>query len=1140
MSLKDKLIKAAFGKLTLEIEKYKGFLKKPATLLALKTAAFSLLNILLSQLKDVISKKFTDDEALSYVKNNRDLQKLWGLIGQDVEESYLNEILLLCENPNYYEQDFENFLKSLDGKNLSGEDYINLFNNSDEFDRKTSNYKKSTEMANAISKITEVAPWAFMVYVIGLKIKEFLSQNEDPSPYRGKYLQRLIRIISSILKQRIQDEKNAVKGVKEAAKSISEKERKQIESILKSLKSLDAIIVGSLLASAVYLRNRKLLQSKSLESFREIHSAQLCEMVTEPEIPEIVPVPLNENLTTCPVDLDDNLVPHIPIELSDLSCEIPLGQDSSITEGSQPDIATKALYENTSSVNFNILVKAGDTLRVNVPMATYDGDKVYPTVNGVVEKVEPNKIYVENISDPDQTYLEEVITKMNDAYKELNDTKFFLIDFYIPSWYPVMLKFSPLIDGSLSIQESLLLFYKTGGVKKRWDGIQSDFEKQKKDWDKRNKDIAKDSKVKAKAEAEKMDDIRVEMNQSEEILFKQLKADAVQGVNESKVTKPDEKEFELIEYYFWLSQKLMAYFDKNTIATTMINKISEFLRERYFTDKYSVDKIKSKINNYCKDLAQGTFFSVTPDFYKILRQKWDESNAQIGQRFTAAEDYLKDLQKNNKKLNDTEKTSLREFILFLFNFSIEIDKLIETKYSTEKTKWTETELEGIWIEQFFASLWKRYDTLPGEIEGYQKELDDIARTFTTYSIIVINDEQYRYYSIGEAACEPPEEDDPYLSPKSKKGYGDISYWLRYCSFATLASVANPATSWSTGIPPPIGPIPFPTVYIPIKAFEVNWGFIVVGLTITGIYPFPWALFVNWSTEHHVPLADPATLVKKEVEALKKELSNQLKEFKKERLKTYLDKVKEDIKFLQEQLSDLQNQKRTLREQKPRRDYSVERKIDIPRYTTDLAKWAEKVVVLDELILTSKKDKMQSEIKYKIIKDAYDGAPIAKNQDAKIQALQNTEEKILSQFDKLDLLIAGIDKFLAPLPIATKPETANFAFTVKNPKPIINMATDIDQNINYGPLNKIMEKFEPKNEDLMKTNYGSALSKTFNNFKGYKTALKAAMPTIIKSDPFPKYENLKPSNLPWMSFLLKEWAPTGAKTYGFPGFPPLPL
>jgi hypothetical protein len=196
--------------------------------------------------------------------------------------------------------------------------------------------------------------------------------------------------------------------------------------------------------------------------------------------------------------------------------------------------------------------------------------------------------------------------------------------------------------------------------------------------------------------------------------------------------------------------------------------------------------------------------------------------------------------------------------------------------------------------------------------------------------------------------------------------------------------------------------------------------------------------------------------------------------------------------------------------------------------------------LDDQIFTTKKDKFVAEEKYKIIKDAYDGSSIAQNPDAKIQALQKTEDNINKQFAKLDVLLSNMDNFLAPLPIATKPETANFAFTVKNPKPIINMAKDIDDNINYGTLDKIIEKFEPKNEDLMKTNYGPALSKTFNNFKAYKTALKVAMPTIIKSDPFPKYENLKPSNLQWMTFLLKEWAPTGAKTYGFPGFPPLPI
>jgi hypothetical protein len=1125
MSLKDKLIKVAFGKFQLSIDKFKGFLKKPATLLALKIAAGVLLSEILSIIQSKLGKSISDKEALDYVKNSRELQKFMGVVGDDLDESYLNEILLTCENPEYYEDDLNDFLKSIEGKDLSGEDYIDLFNKSGEFDIKTKNLKKTKSLLNVISKIEGIAPWAFLVYVLVIKIKEFLEQNENPSPHRGKYLQRIIRVVGSILKQ-----------IPEKSK----KESEYIKMLVGSLKLMDAIVVGSLFASAIYLRNRKAMQKDAIKTFQEIASAQLCEPVTEPTIPEIISIPLIEDLNNCPVDIDDNIVPHIPIEdkLETLSCEIE--QIGDPEEGkSRTEIASKALFENQSSIDLKILVKPGDEIHIDVPMATYDGDKVYPSVSGIIEKIEPNKIYVKDISDS-PTYLEELIVKLNDAYKEQNDTKFFINEFYIPSIYPVMLKYSPLIDGKLSTKESLSLFYKTGGVKKRWDGIKKDFEKQIKDWNKRNKDIAKSDNVKKKAEAEKMDDIRIEMEASEKILFKYLKSDGAKGINESKITKADEKEFELVEFYFLLVSQLLGYFDKNDIATSMINKMSEFLSDRFFIDKYSVDKIKNKINSYCLNLSQGTFFSMPPNFYKILKQKWDNSNLQPGQRFASGEAYLIDLQKNNKKQTDSEKENITKYILFLFNFSIETDKLIAVKYSPEKTKWLQTELEGNWIEDFFASLWKRYDALPKEIISIFNEIEDIAKTFSTYSIININGEQYRWYSIAEDSCEPPEEDDPYLSPKSKKGYGDIGYWLRYCSFATLASVANPATSWSTGLPPPLGPIPFPTVYIPAKAFQTPWGFIVIGLTITGIYPLPLALFVNWSTEHHVPLADPTTLMKREIEALKKELSDQLNQFKKDRLKSYLDKAKEDIKSEETTIKALQNEKTKIKLEKPKRDRSIEPKKDMPRYSRDLLAWTEKRNTNTEVILSSKKSKASLEVKYKIIKVAYDGGSIGKNPDAKIQALQNTEDKINKQFDNLDKLIDNRDSFVAPLPIATKPETANFAFTLKNPKPIIKMASDIDQNINYGPLDKIIEKFEPKNEDLMKTNYGPVSVKTFNNFKAYKTALKVAMPTIIKSDPFPKYENLKPENLPWMTFLSKEWAPTGAKTYGFPGFPPIPI
>jgi hypothetical protein len=1117
MGLKEKLIKEAFGKLQSSIEKFKGFLKKPAVLLALKLAAFILLNKILDELKKQIGKNITDDEALNYVKNHRDLQKLLGEIGNDIDESDLNEIVLACENSDFYAQEFDNFLKSLGDKDLFAEDYINLFNNSDEFDNKVSN---SSKVYQAAYRIAGIAPWLFLTYVIVLKIKDFLNQNETPSPHRGKYLQRLIRSVSSILSQ----------------ERLETNKRKEIQALIGSFKIMDAVISGVLLASLIYVTNRKKLQSTALNSFQEITLSQICEPTPNPSDIEIIPQLFAEQIISCPVDIDDNLVPHFPMEEKNISCEIVQNQDTSIIEGSQPDIATKALFQNNSSTNLNILVKAGDTLSVNVPMATYDGNKIYSSVNGIVELVEPNKIYVQNISDPNQTYLEETINKLNEAYKEQNDTKFFMSEFYLPTIYPVMLKYSPLIDGSLSIKESLSLIYKIGGVKQRWDGIITTFSKQKKSWEKRNKDIAGSDKVKAKAEAEQMGDIKIELDQSEQILFKYLKSDGQNGINQAKITKPDEKEFELIEFYFSLAAQLSSYFDKNNITTAFINKIDEFLRNRFFTDKYSVKKIKDKINAYCKELSEGTFFSIDPNFYDVLRQKWDEANAKVGTRFTAGENYLLDLQKNNKKKIDNEKITIRNYILFLFNFSIEIDKLVETKYSPNKTKWVETELEGNQIEQFFTGLWKRYNALPEEIEVLLKNLDSISSTFATYSIAVINGEQYRLYSIADQSCQPPDEDDPYLSPNTKKKYGDLSYWMRYCAFATLASVANPATSWSTGLPPPIGPTPFPIVYIPIRAFETNWGFIVVGLTITGIYPFPWALFVNWSTEHHVPLADPATLLKKEIEALKKALTDQLSQFKKDRLKTYLDKAKADIKEIENRIINLQNQKRDLQTKKPKRDRSVDTKEDIPRYMSALYLWTTDMTSLSEQILIDKKDKVQFEIKYKIIKDAYAGSSIAQNPDPKIQALQKTQDQIDKQFAKLDTLLANMDKFLAPLPIATKPETANFAFTLKNPKPIIKMAADIDQNVNYGPLNAIIDKFELKNEDLMKSNYGPALSKSFNNFKAYKAALKAAMPTIIQSDPFPKWENLKPSNLPWMTFLLKEWAPTGKTCYGFPGFP----
>jgi len=941
MSLKDKLIKAAFGKLQKSIGKFKGFLKKPAVLLALKIAAFTLLNKLIDQLRKQIGRNVTDEEALNYVKNNRDLQKLLGEINNDIDESYLNEIVLACENPEYYENDINNFLKSLGDKDLSAEDYINLFNNSDEFDNKTSNSAKAFQAA---SKIMGIVPWLFLTYVLVLKIKEFFEQNDLPSPRRGKYIQRLIRNVSSLIKQGLKDEKKALKG---SFKKIDLKaERKQAEALLKSLKLMDAVISGALLASLVYLNNRKKLQKESIATFQEMSASQICEVVPDAGDPEITPVPLPDTFS-CPVNLDENIVPHIPIEVKmedGISCEVEQDEDPSINEGSRPDIASKALYQNDSSLNMNILVKEGDTIDIRSFMATYNGDKIYPTVNGIVEKVESNKIYVKDIMDPEQTYLEELIKKSQDLYTELNDTKMFLKNYYVNSLLPSLLSVSITDDASANPTKNIFT-----GVTDEYAAARKAYSQANDIFEKKVKDITGKDNVEKNAKNETLNVIKEQLEEQEKIFYDRLTLIGNAAINKSKITLAKASEFSLFEYYaLTLGEPLNSLSDASKIEISFRDIINEFARRRYVIDSYSKkileDKINDRIKSIEKGISTGNWFKKANEVYSANKKLQD------------LKDWLQSLADKNNKLNASEKTAAVNGVMFLFEFYLNVDQIVQ-KYNILKkdtNKKTETVKEGNEILKFTENLWKRYSQLQEDIAFVSKELDNISLTFTTYSIQVINGEQYRFYCIADPSCEPPDEDDPYLSPKSKKGYGDIAYWFKYCSFATLASVVNPATSWSTGFPPPIGPIPFPTVYIPAKAFQTNWGIIVVGLTITGIYPFPWALFVNWSTEHHVPLADPTAVIKREIETLRKELTDQLSQFKKERLKSYLEKAKEDIKIIEGNLKGLQDQKRTIKSEKPKRDRSIKPAEDLDRYAKELYQWTLTMSTLEEQILVTKR------------------------------------------------------------------------------------------------------------------------------------------------------------------------------------------
>jgi len=1147
--ISDIIKKFLYGNFNKAIKSDKEFFDKPKALLALKIASLAILNPLLNQLKSLLQKKaiallnkkfsqnFTDDDILDYVKNDRLLQRVIKFSSNDLDETIVSEIVLECENPDYFQNS-----PLLD--QLEGDDFLKIAQQQSDFDNKVQKFDLSG-LNETLNKIKGTLPWVFLVYTIILKVKEFLNQSEHPSPYRGKYLQRQLRIVAAILqeeKQKLQNlkpnldkEKEALSNLKSEAKEGAKEIGQQIDVMIAALKSLDAIIVASLLAASIYIANRKKYQKSSTEAFAENLGSLVCDAeIVTPDV-SVISKPFDISAFSCPIETDDVAAVHEPIELKlDITrleaCDLePTAPELVIDAKDSNEIAVKAIIDNQSSKNFNILVTKDQTVTTRTPLGTLGGSRVYSPVDGIVAKILNNQIYLDDISDPENTYLEELMIQSQDLYRELNDTKFFLKDYYVNSQFPVMLRESPLIDASLSAAERLRIVYPTGGISKRWEKAIKDVDKAKENYEKKVQDITGQKNVEAKAKNEQLYKIKEEIDKQDDTFYKRLNVIAGEALNQSSVTLPKESEFALLEYYFDLYGKILDNFDQDSkVITPFRDELYKIIIERFFVDKWNEAKLAGRINDYCKDLAAGKFFQQLPDFAKEMKNRYKQG--------ADVEAYVKSLGTKNTKLTEDQKGDLVRRIMFMFNFSLEIAQMIENKYETKLNKYKATEHEANYIDTYCKNLWKRYDEIPKELEEVSKQIDDLGNSLTTYSIIDIDDEKYRFYGIGkERTCPNPEDED---FTASEYGFGDMRYWLKYCAIATLIGVTNPAQSWSTGLPPPIGPIPFPVVYIPIKAFALNWGFIVIGISITGIYPFPWVLFANLSSEYHVPIADPATIIRKNVEALKKPLTKGLKEFKQVTLKGYLEKTKGEIENVTVEIDEVTERKRLHKLEKPKRDRTIEDSEVI--YVKQLAAWTEKNLVLTERIATLKMNRFTLETKYKIVYEAYSGSSVKDFPDPTIKAIQKSEEALNNQFAKLDQLIASIDPMLAPLPISTKPNSANFAFTIKNPKPVIKIADELNDNVNNNVLNPIIEKFKIKGEDFMSRNFNNKMQNSIINWKKYKTTLTAAMPTIVTKDPFPKYQNLKLTNLPWIAFLFKDFTPTGAKTYGFPGFSPFPV
>ena len=1093
--------------------KQKLFFDKPISFKLLTATIVAALEGFADGMKDKLLSVVGDidlDDIIAlgiYLKNSPEIAALFKKANNDLSEETLGSLLLQCEILNDSTLDDANKKVALDklqkgflGKNLDDlKDFIG--NLSEAFN----------DFMELIGPYTGIA--LFLYYIIKLSI-DLLTNTEFPSPYRTKYIQKLIRMGLDMLK--------------EIANSAIDAVSNAIDSIKNVFNGVDELLITMAIATALYLYNRVKFQKASEEEL----SKNLCPDLGLSLANIVVDISTGSiNLDSLPLVCnfrkeDNVIVPKEPIEskIENFTCELSVEEDEVQIEAIlRENLATKAIIVNKTENVFKYEVDKGEKVTDKTVIATLSGLPVISPINGKVVSLSDSSIVLSDISDSSQPYLTQTIKELNAAYQEQNEIKMFVKDWQVKSLYPVMVSRSADVDTSANIDPLTVIdigmLDKYDFFKKYWN------EKILGSYNKNIQTITGEDNVNKNAKDETLHIIKEQVEEEEKIVNNYLRRVSKQAIDVARTTKPMQSDYQLIDYYIVeLSSALNSIKDPSGLTLEYKNKINEFTNQRYVIDGYKPEKIESKANQYFDKLEKGTTNN------KWFQKGLDKYNER--KKLSDVKSWLENI-KNPDKLEDYEKTELIAKLMYLYEFYLNI-KTNNVKYKDLKEADNKQQAikEGNYIFDFFGNLWKRFDALPKEISNLEKRIESLA-LFTGYSTSEINSQEYRIYVIPDKnnKCKGPDR-DPNLGGATETDLGSMKYWLKYCSFATLASLG---TGWAIGWLGPPFPIPFPTIYIPIKPITTPYGFIVLGLTITGIWVFPMVLMVNYSSEYALPIFDPTTLLKGTIEGIKNTLSEIVINLKNVTFTAYLENISTSINDLQPEINSVDEQIKNHRIERPPRTKAFEK---------EQAIWNAENAKLKAELTELKLKKWGEEKKFKIVYEAATlGTAVAGSTttatDAALKKIGDTEKFVSAQFDKLDGLVEKINLTIAPLPITLQPNTANFGLTLKNPKPIINMASELNDNVDTTKLDNITKPFELDNEKLM----------TSGGLEGYKYdkmlgAISAAslIPGLapIKKDPFPAYEKLKLKNFQWQKFLFTDFAPTGSKTYGFPGQPPLPI
>lgn len=1080
---------------------------------------------------------------------------------------------------------------SSSASSLSGNDFLKFAQEESDFDTQTEgfNTEKDLPKINDWSKnLRNSLPWIFLIIAIIIGMKEWLNQNERPSKYRTKAFSKRIRLIGALLKSSPNSTGNSTSG------------------LITIVKSLDAVLGAISIAVLIYEANRKTLQEESLKELNLTCKSMLCPPTTVTPAFTINPDAGNNNTNnnagniqqgagstspvniptsldnfSCPIPTDNFIVPKEPFEnaANSFSCPVPIPtfQTSPELSASAPplsDTATKAIYKYYGSETLTWIVKPKQSVTEKSILflkgSGKNQQKIYSDVIGKVLSIDKTKkeLVIENIKDPTLDDLDKDIKSFSDAMLEQTETDLFIKDWYIRTLLPPMLKVA-VRDPSASG-----ILYPIGGIESKYQNVLDEGENAKDRYEQKAQDQLSGNKVQEAAENGKTDTIKKTLDNLNAAYYQEIKGIAnnyLYKASKTLTTIPVGTEYVLIDWYLELYNDLINYSDntqsleykvntppkdkvENKTLQSFITGISTIITKRVFVEGTSQSVLIDRVNAIGSELDKslsltGGYISYRPNnYYSLLQNKWDyqlkggRSEKTLKKAQESISSFISSLGKGNNSITSEAKNSLKYRMFLVFKLAQEVRYKRDTGFSTSTSKVDLTSSEANYINNFFDILWKKRVDTPKKIAGIMTKLNDYDRNIIPPSIIKIGEEEFRLYGFGDKRTCPISKVGDYQSPFSAYEFKDIQYWIKYCAFATLASVIGFPLTWSTGLPPPIGPIPFPTVYIPLKAFQLKWGILLLGLTITGIYPFPFVMVANLSTDHHIPLGDPATALNAAIDVAKKGILASVVAMKSNVVKPEMKKEEKKVSEDQSQIEEIELKEAEHRRNKPKKDRTLTKDEMNAKYDREIADWNAEGDKLASDKLAIKNKQMESSKKWTVLKGVEEGGEVTDDLgDPKLKSIAVTEKGIAKSFDALNASVAAIDPFVAAIPLSTAPGSANFFPTAKNPKPITEFGNDLNESVNESVLESTTKPLEIENNDLMNTKFKDKLNNTYVKGTKYRDALQVASLALISKDPFPKYENLKATNLQWtVGFLLPKWALKGAGQYGWPGFPQYPV